>query len=155
MALGGCLRRSRRNGHIPLGTVTESRLWKLVFTLVIVAARLLPGVAAAVFELDPVRYGAVGPSDIVSLNNDRMTARTIIVAICARDVIVGAVHASGGRATLGAADGDARIINDDAHQFGSLGVIAGDPRIYGRVYLGTQGRGIVLGDIIDLRRLAH
>lgn len=46
-------------------------------------------------------------------------------------------------------------INDDAHQFGSLGVIAGDPRIYGRVYLGTLGRGIVLGDIIDLRRLAH
>jgi len=38
-------------------------------------------------------------------------------------------------------------INDDAHQFGSLDVIAGDPRIYGRVYVGTSGRGVVYGDI--------
>ena len=38
-------------------------------------------------------------------------------------------------------------INDDAHQFGSLDVIAGDPRVYGRVYLGTSGRGVIYGDI--------
>ncbi|MGD0200726.1 MAG: xyloglucanase, partial [Bryobacteraceae bacterium] len=38
-------------------------------------------------------------------------------------------------------------INDDAHQYGFLGTITGDPRIYGRVYVGTQGRGIVYGDI--------
>jgi photosystem II stability/assembly factor-like uncharacterized protein len=38
-------------------------------------------------------------------------------------------------------------INDDAHQFGSLGDITGDPRIYGRVYVGTEGRGIVYGDV--------
>jgi len=38
-------------------------------------------------------------------------------------------------------------INDDAHQYGMLGTISGDPRIYGRVYVGTQGRGIVYGDI--------
>jgi photosystem II stability/assembly factor-like uncharacterized protein len=38
-------------------------------------------------------------------------------------------------------------INDDAHQYGMLGSISGDPRIYGRVYVGTQGRGIVYGDI--------
>jgi hypothetical protein len=38
-------------------------------------------------------------------------------------------------------------INDDAHQFGMLGTISGDPRIYGRVYVGTQGRGIVYGDL--------
>jgi hypothetical protein len=37
-------------------------------------------------------------------------------------------------------------INDDAHQFGLLGTITGDPRIYGRVYVGTQGRGILYGD---------
>jgi hypothetical protein len=36
-------------------------------------------------------------------------------------------------------------INDNAHQFGALGTITGDPRIYGRVYVGTQGRGIVYG----------
>jgi len=38
-------------------------------------------------------------------------------------------------------------INDNAHQYGNMGdALAGDPRIYGRVYLGTNGRGIVYGD---------
>ncbi|MEW2119212.1 1,4-beta-glucanase [Streptomyces sp. NPDC005474] len=38
-------------------------------------------------------------------------------------------------------------INDDAHQWGWTGkVITGDPRIYGRVYLGTNGRGIQYGE---------
>ncbi len=40
-----------------------------------------------------------------------------------------------------------RRINDDAHQWGlRFRVIGGDPRIAGRVYLGTDGRGIVYGD---------
>ena len=37
-------------------------------------------------------------------------------------------------------------INDDAHQYGLLLQISGDPRIYGRVYLGTHGRGVLYGD---------
>ncbi|MET9803858.1 xyloglucanase [Streptomyces sp. NPDC006368] len=38
-------------------------------------------------------------------------------------------------------------INDDAHQWGWTGAaITGDPRIYGRVYVSTNGRGIVYGD---------
>ncbi|KAI5121827.1 hypothetical protein M0805_003261 [Coniferiporia weirii] len=39
-------------------------------------------------------------------------------------------------------------INDEEHGFGSFGanVISGDPRIYGRVYVGTNGRGIFYGD---------
>jgi xyloglucan-specific exo-beta-1,4-glucanase len=39
-------------------------------------------------------------------------------------------------------------INDDQHQWGRAGdtAITGDPRIYGRVYVGTNGRGIVYGD---------
>ena len=37
-------------------------------------------------------------------------------------------------------------INDDRHQFGVLSVVTGDPRIYGRIYLGTSGRGILYGD---------
>jgi xyloglucan-specific exo-beta-1,4-glucanase len=38
-------------------------------------------------------------------------------------------------------------INDNAHQWGNIGAaITGDPRIYGRVYVGTNGRGIVYGD---------
>ncbi|KZS94691.1 Oligoxyloglucan reducing end-specific cellobiohydrolase [Sistotremastrum niveocremeum HHB9708] len=40
-------------------------------------------------------------------------------------------------------------INDAAHGFGSASanVLTGDPRIYGRVYVGTNGRGIFYGDI--------
>jgi hypothetical protein len=37
-------------------------------------------------------------------------------------------------------------IDDPQHQFGSINVLTGDPRQYGRVYLGTGGRGIVYGD---------
>ncbi|WP_344630987.1 1,4-beta-glucanase [Streptomyces glaucosporus] len=38
-------------------------------------------------------------------------------------------------------------INDDAHQWGWTGqTITGDPRRYGRVYLGTNGRGVQYGD---------
>ncbi|MFJ1578697.1 WD40/YVTN/BNR-like repeat-containing protein [Streptomyces sp. NPDC088182] len=38
-------------------------------------------------------------------------------------------------------------INDDAHQWGWTGeVITGDPRVHGRVYLGTNGRGVQYGD---------
>lgn len=37
-------------------------------------------------------------------------------------------------------------INDDQHQWGLPTVTIGDPRIYGRVYVGTNGRGVVYGD---------
>ncbi|MEU3470709.1 RICIN domain-containing protein [Streptomyces sp. NPDC006687] len=40
-------------------------------------------------------------------------------------------------------------VNDDAHQWGgigSVGVITGDPDTYGRVYIGTNGRGLQYGD---------
>jgi xyloglucan-specific exo-beta-1,4-glucanase len=38
-------------------------------------------------------------------------------------------------------------INDDQHQYGSTCCITGDPRLYGRVYFGTNGLGIIYGDI--------
>ncbi|MEW1912707.1 RICIN domain-containing protein [Kitasatospora sp. NPDC085895] len=40
-------------------------------------------------------------------------------------------------------------VNDDAHQWGaigSLGIITGDPDTFGRVYIGTNGRGLQYGD---------
>lgn len=37
-------------------------------------------------------------------------------------------------------------INDDQHQWGLILQITGDPRLYGRVYVGTHGRGILCGD---------
>jgi photosystem II stability/assembly factor-like uncharacterized protein len=40
-------------------------------------------------------------------------------------------------------------INDDQHQFGAPDrpLVIGDPRIYGRVYLTTGGRGVIYGDL--------
>ncbi len=41
-------------------------------------------------------------------------------------------------------------INDDQHQYGWMGqAITGDPRIYGRVYLATNGRGILYADPLN------
>jgi|GEM_PF-47825 len=39
-------------------------------------------------------------------------------------------------------------INDDQHQYAtSGGAITGDPRVYGRVYLANNGRGIIYGEL--------
>ncbi|HUI30560.1 MAG TPA: T9SS type A sorting domain-containing protein [Candidatus Acidoferrales bacterium] len=37
-------------------------------------------------------------------------------------------------------------VNDDAHQFGYLYYVTGDPRVYGRCYVSTGGRGILYGE---------
>jgi len=37
-------------------------------------------------------------------------------------------------------------INDDQHQWGLVLQITGDPKKFGRVYVGTHGRGIFYGD---------
>jgi photosystem II stability/assembly factor-like uncharacterized protein len=37
-------------------------------------------------------------------------------------------------------------INDDQHQYGGATVVTGDPRVYGRVYIGPGGRGIIYGE---------
>lgn len=64
-----------------------------------------------------------------------------------------AVYAIGERRGLTAIwrsiDGGTRWtrINDDRHQWGlRFRVISGDPKVFGRVYIGTDGRGIVYGD---------
>ncbi|WP_169084225.1 S-layer homology domain-containing protein [Paenibacillus sp. PL91] len=42
-------------------------------------------------------------------------------------------------------------INDDKHQFGAANrTLTGDPRVYGRVYVGTNGLGIVIGEAAAL-----
>ena len=49
------------------------------------------------------------------------------------------------RSTDGGAKWDR--INDDAHQWGlRFRMLSGDPRIFGRVYVATDGRGILYGD---------
>jgi photosystem II stability/assembly factor-like uncharacterized protein len=41
-------------------------------------------------------------------------------------------------------------LNDDAHGYGSASHVTGDPRLFGRVYFATGGRGIVYGDIAPM-----
>jgi hypothetical protein len=38
-------------------------------------------------------------------------------------------------------------INDTQHQYGWIKMIAGDPRVYGRCYVGASGRGVHYGDL--------
>lgn len=47
-------------------------------------------------------------------------------------------------------DGGARWlrINDDAHQWGLVLQVSGDPKVFGRVYVGTHGRGVLYGDAL-------
>jgi hypothetical protein len=37
-------------------------------------------------------------------------------------------------------------VDDDTHRFGWIGVLTGDPRVFGRVYLGSNGRGVILAE---------
>ncbi|MDE1916717.1 MAG: hypothetical protein KGJ57_14455 [Sphingomonadales bacterium] len=40
-------------------------------------------------------------------------------------------------------------INDNAHQWGlRIRMVSGDPRLFGRVYVATDGRGLIFGDLV-------
>jgi len=60
--------------------------------------------------------------------------------------LVGTVHGQHGiyRSTDTAAQW--LRINDDAHQWGLILQVSGDPKVFGRVYVGTHGRGVLYGD---------
>ncbi|MFZ5891590.1 MAG: WD40/YVTN/BNR-like repeat-containing protein [Myxococcota bacterium] len=40
-------------------------------------------------------------------------------------------------------------IDDTRHKYGYLNVIAGDPKLYGRLYVGTSGRGVLYADPVE------
>ncbi len=85
----------------------------------------LPGIDAA----DRVGFGAPAPGEVLP-------------AVFAH----GQVRGEGG---LFRSDDGGRTwirISDARHNFGYLHAVAGDPRVFGRVYLATGGRGVVYGD---------
>ena len=44
-------------------------------------------------------------------------------------------------------------LNDEQHQWGNrFRCLAADPRVFGRVYVGTDGRGILYGEPAPARR---
>ncbi len=66
--------------------------------------------------------------------------------------MVGTVH--GQRGIFRSTD-EARTwvrINDDQHRWGLVLQITGDPKVYGRVYVGTHGRGVFYGDPVEKAR---
>jgi hypothetical protein len=42
-------------------------------------------------------------------------------------------------------------ITDDRHQWGLVLHLTGDPKVHGRVYVGTHGRGTLYGDPVPSR----
>ncbi|MDF2803515.1 MAG: hypothetical protein K0S61_3418 [Anaerocolumna sp.] len=44
-------------------------------------------------------------------------------------------------------------INDDEHQYGDIRSIAGDPRVFGRIYVATGTRGVVYGERVVENRI--
>ena len=46
-------------------------------------------------------------------------------------------------------------VDDPGHQFGWKNMIIGDPRVYGRVYIATGGRGIIYGDPAENAAMLH
>jgi photosystem II stability/assembly factor-like uncharacterized protein len=43
-------------------------------------------------------------------------------------------------------------IDDDAHRYGGQRLITGDPRVFGRVYFATSGRGVFYGDPVEAKQ---
>jgi len=46
-------------------------------------------------------------------------------------------------------------IDDDAHRYGRIEHLVGDPRVFGRLYFGASGRGIVYGDPVVTSKENH
>ncbi|HVJ01112.1 MAG TPA: hypothetical protein VM662_02960 [Sphingomonas sp.] len=90
-----------------------------------------------------VRFAKVSDGLEIALFGLGLGARAgepAIYAVGARDGVTAIWRSTDGGAQW-------QRINDDAHRWGNrFRVISGDPRIFGRVYIGTDGRGIVYGD---------
>jgi len=65
--------------------------------------------------------------------------------------IIGIVNGQGGILRSDARAQTWTRINDDQHQWGLVTQITGDPKLYGRVYVGTFGRGILYGNPVRKR----
>ncbi len=126
-----------------------------------VVVKAVPGIQGDVWlaggstnsgDVDGVWHSTNGGSTFTKLSNVS-AANTIGFGMAAPGASYVSIYISG---TVNGVQGIFRsddggnswiLINDSAHQYGIPTTITGDPRIYGRVYVGTNGLGIVYGDI--------
>jgi photosystem II stability/assembly factor-like uncharacterized protein len=89
--------------------------------------------------------GVDGPTNIRAFGFGKAAPRETIPAIFAAGTI-------GNQEGIFRSDNGGKNwlrINDNQHQYGLILQLAGDPRVYGRVYVGTHGRGILYADPAD------
>ena len=123
--------------------------------------RAAPGIEGDLW----VPNGSMGLYRTVQVNNLTTFKRITSVSVCEA---IGFGKAASGQAypalyiwgTVGSVEGVFRSdnegvswvrVNDNEHEFGGTGnanEVIGDPRVYGRVYMSTAGRGTVYGDLV-------
>ncbi|HVX83783.1 MAG TPA: hypothetical protein VH253_03120 [Phycisphaerae bacterium] len=123
------------------------------------------GLRGAAMKANPMRAGELwmaGREGLSVSADGGKSVRRIAGVQSAAAVTLGKAARQGGpltvfvAGTVGGRDGIFRSddgggtwmeITDAQHQFSNSAYLAGDPRTFGRVYIGTPGRGVMVGDV--------
>jgi hypothetical protein len=126
------------------------------------AGALFPGAVKAVFANEGHLWLAAGNGGLFRSTNSGTTFVKINTVAAGNLVAFGKAAPSQGYpavfvvGTIGGICGFFRSddqgatwtqINDGQHQYGLIWSLTGDPNVYGRLYIGTAGRGIICGDL--------
>jgi hypothetical protein len=98
----------------------------------------LAGFASIWGSRDPSQWPDAQGASVVALGKAAAGA-----AYSAAIYVVGAIDGVWGVYRSDDGGGTWTRFNDDAHQFGGIGVMAADQNVYGRIYVGGAGRGVL------------